>query len=647
MKKHQLLLAAALLASAAACSNAPAGPGGAQGAYQRGLAALEKGQPRDARIEFLNAIKANPDDARIRMAQARTYLLLGDGVAAEAEIARARALKVPVAETHHLMAHALLLQARSEEAVAEASKAPPAHAAYAARMRGRAQMALGNAGAAGTAFDEALATAGGKDDTWVWTDLARFRRGTSDVAGAVAAADRAVQLDPKNIEALQLRGELTRTQYGLAAAMPWFDRALQIDPNHVPTLVERAATLGDLGRMKDMLAETRKILTIQPNNPVAYYLQAMLAARAKKFDLARSLFQRTGGALDDKPAGMLLASAIDFETGNAEQAIARLQKLVGAQPDNVKARRLLAASQWRLGDAAGTIQTLRPLADRPDADSYVLTLIGKAYDRQGNADLAARYLARAAEPQRRTATALLDSPIDDTRLAQLRRKLEASPRDAQLQIQLIRALLGRGMGDEALQRARTLQAGSPGVPDAHVLVGDARGILGDYKGAVEEYRKAANLAFTEPVAMRLIEALRNSGNSNGAARVLELYLTQNPQNVPAQYLAANAFLQAKQWDGAIAIYERLRKRVGDRDATMLNNLAWAYSEKGAYSRALPIAKKAWELDKNNPATTDTYGWLLYKSGSDKTQGLALLEQASRGSPSDSQIRDHLAAARRG
>jgi tetratricopeptide (TPR) repeat protein len=313
----------------------------------------------------------------------------------------------------------------------------------------------------------------------------------------------------------------------------------------------------------------------------------------------------------------------------------------------VKARRLLAASQWRLGDVAGTIQTLRPLADRPDADSYVLTLIGKAYDRQGNAEAAAGYLARAAEPQRRTATALLDGPVDDAQLAALRRKLELSPKDAQLQIQLIRALLGRGLGSEALQRARAMQAGNPGVPDAHVLVGDARGITGDYKGAVEEYRKAANLAFTEPVAMRLIEALRNSGNSSGAARVLELYIQQNPQNVPAQLLAANAFLQAKQWDGAIAIYERLRKRIGDRDATLLNNLAWAYSEKGDYARALPLARKAWELDKKNPATSDTYGWLLFKSGQDKAQGLALIEQASRGAPTDAQIRDHLAAARRG
>ena len=36
----------------------------------------------------------------------------------------------------------------------------------------------------------------------------------------------------------------------------------------------------------------------------------------------------------------------------------------------------------------------------------------------------------------------------------------------------------------------------------------------------------------------------------------------------------------KDWPEAIRIYESLRLRLGDNDATVLNNLAWAYSESG-------------------------------------------------------------------
>ena len=42
---------------------------------------------------------------------------------------------------------------------------------------------------------------------------------------AIATADVAV-LAKLNAEAVELRAELTRSQYGLKAALPWFDRAL-------------------------------------------------------------------------------------------------------------------------------------------------------------------------------------------------------------------------------------------------------------------------------------------------------------------------------------------------------------------------------------------------------------------------------------
>jgi cellulose synthase operon protein C len=630
-----------LLAGAAACSNAPATP---EEAYRRGLEALAEGQPRTARIEFLNAIKADPDNKALRLAQARTYLLLGDGAAAEDELKRANALGLAEAETAHLMAHALLLQGQAERAVAEAAKAGPANAAYGHRMAGRAWQALGRMEDAAQAFDRALAAA--PNDGALWADIGRFRRDTGEVAGAIEAADRAVALDPRNVEALILRGELTRNQYGLAAAVPWFDRALDIDPENLPALIERAATLGDLGRTRDMLADTRRILSVSPGHPAAYYYQAMLAARGRDYELARSLYRRTGGAFDNRPAAMLLAGTIELGAGNAALATRPLQRLLEAQPGNVKARRLLGSAQWRSGDAAAAVRTLRPLADRPDADAYTLSVIGKAYARLGDEAAAARYLARAAAP-RPSALAALENPLADGEIETLRRTAERQPNSAPAQVALIRALLGRGLGPEALQRARRLLAANRGTPDAYVLVGDALAIQGDYAAAVSAYRSAANLAFNEPVALRLVEALRNSGDQRGASQVLALFLQQNPQNVAATIVAADANLQARRWPEAIALYERARRRLGDRDATLLNNLAWAYAESGDYERAVPLARRAWQLEPRNPATADTLGWLLFRSGEDRVGGLALLEQAVRGAPSDAEIRAHLKDARGG
>lgn len=637
----RVALTALALLAAAACSNA--GPESADQAYQRGLQALAQGQPRTARIEFLNAIKARPDDRNLRLAQARTYLLLGDGASAEAELKRAKALGMAESETGHLMAHALLLQGQAERAIAEARKAGPAYAAYADRMLGRAYQLTGKLDEAAAAFDRALAAA--PDDSALWTDIADFRRATGETAGAIQAADRAVALGSRNVEALRLRGELTRGQYGLAAAMPWFDRALEIDPANVALLIERAATLGDLGRTREMLADTRRILGVSSNNPSAYYLQAMLAARGRDFALARSLYRRTGGAFDNRPAAMLLAGTIELGSGNSSLAMGPLKRLLKAQPGNIKARRLLGSAQWQSGDARAAIATLRPLADRPDADAYTLSIIGKAYARLGD-QAAAGYLGRAAAP-RPSATAPLDDPLGDGQLAAIRRDAAAWPDAAGPQVVLIRALLGRGLGPEALQRARRLQAAAPGAPDAHVLVGDALAVQGEYAGAAGAYRRAANLAFNEPVALRLIEALRNSGDEQGAAKVLTLFLQQNPQNVSGQTMAANAYMQARRWPEAIAHYEAVRKRLGNNDSTLLNNLAWAYAETGDYDRAIPLAQRAVALEPRNPVTADTLGWLLFRSGKDRVRGVSLLEQAARGAPTDEDIRAHLRDAREG
>lgn len=558
--------------------------------------------------------------------QARLYLQRGDGIAAEEALRRAREAGTPEAETRHLLAHALLIQGQAGRAAAEAERAAPAHAAYGARIAGRAYLAAGDAARAAEAFQRALRA--GPNDSRVWTDFARFRRATGDLAGAIQAADAAVRLDPRNAEALTLRGELTRGQYGLAASIPWFDRALAIDPDNVIALLERAATLGDLGRTIDMLRDTRRVLELSPGHPMAYYLQAMLAARARDFALAGTLWRLTNGRLDSIPAGMLLASAIDYETGNPGAAAERLQRLVERQPGNRKARRLLAAAQWRAGDVAATIAALRPVADRADADSYSLALLGQALERAGDATGAARYRARAAQSQLRALTALDPAAISPEQLAALRTAASANPNDLSAKVALIAGLLRSGAGAEALQRALRVQAANPGAPDAHVLAGDVRGALGDFTGAAGDYRRAANIAFTEPVAVRLIEALWRAGQDGEATDVLNLFLEQNPRNVAALLLAGSRHMEAGDWEAAADIYESLRPRLGDNDSTLLNNLAAAYAESGAYDEAIPLARRAWELDRANPATADTLGWILFRSGR-RAEGLALLQQARR------------------
>ena len=146
------------------------------------------------------------------------------------------------------------------------------------------------------------------NDSDVWTDVARFRRSSGDLAGALEAADRAVAARPRNAEALALRGELTRGQYGLAAAIPWFDRALEVDPRQCRG-ADRARR--DLWRHGPDERHARRRAQGPPPRPAAIpraYLSGGGARRARPQFRTRAIaLERAPAARSTtRPAGMLL-----------------------------------------------------------------------------------------------------------------------------------------------------------------------------------------------------------------------------------------------------------------------------------------------------------------------------------------------------
>ena len=94
---------------------------------------------RTARVEFLNALQADP--GRQGGAGACRRGSISRSATASPPNRRSCAPARPACrptETAHLLAHAKLLQGDARAALAEAAGAAPAHEAYAARIRGRA-----------------------------------------------------------------------------------------------------------------------------------------------------------------------------------------------------------------------------------------------------------------------------------------------------------------------------------------------------------------------------------------------------------------------------------------------------------------------------------------------------------------------------
>ena len=78
----------------------------------------------------------------------------------------------------------------------------------------------------------------------------------------------------------------------------------------------------------------------------------------------------------------------------------------------------------------------------------------------------------------------------------------------------------------------------------------------------------------------------------------------------------------------------------------VTNLAYAYLMLGNGAKANEFAGRALKAAPNHPSVLDTVGWVRFKTGQDRTGGLALLRRAATLAPQNTTIRAHLAEAER-
>lgn len=569
-----------------------------------------RGVSLERRAELQEAIADNPQAIAERVELARVAIRLGDGVGAEAAVNGALAAGGNEAALRPLLARAFAMQGEGQRALKtiDGGAIIPEMIGEAAWVAGDVHLSNGDLGAARDAYDRAVREL--PRNSALWVDVARFRGASADTAGARDAVDFAIELDKTNSAALAYKANLIRAEDGLKASLTWYDRALAADLDNASALIDQAATLGDLGRYRDMLVALRHAATVVPGDPRIYYLQAVLAARADNYRLARSLLQRTRGAIDDQPGFMLLSAVVELELGGEAVAATWADRLLVEQPYNFTARRILAAANWADGDADGAIEALVPIVDRSDADSWSLLLAARAaseLDRRGEA---ADYLARAATLTRGAAVPFAAN-YDYGVLTQV---ADAEPLNPGVAIPAIGADILRGNGEGAVARAARLRDANRGVAEAHILLGDAALAGGRFDLAVQAYRAARDLDASERSTLRLANALFRAGDAAGSGAAILALRDSQPSSIAADRLAGHLAMDLAHWDEAIAHFERVRARIGDRDVVILRDLARAWAAKGDDVRALALIDRAYRLQPLNAGIMRIYADLLAKRG---------------------------------
>ncbi|MCK9542615.1 MAG: tetratricopeptide repeat protein [Novosphingobium sp.] len=531
--------------------------------------------------------------------QAVADLERSDGIAAETRLRRALAEGARREDVAALMGEAWLDQgdpARAEEWLAPAAFSPGT-AARGFRELSRLRRLQGDVPAARAALDRALAAAPG--DAGLWVDLAALRYADGQHYAAIEAADRALEADPRHAGALVFKGMLVRDANGLAAGLPWFEAALEADPRNLDALGEYAATLGDLNRATEMLAATRKMLAIDGKNPRAFFLQAVMAARAGETALARRLLSRMGERMARVPAAILLRGALELDAGNAQAAVEVLSRLADAQPANERARALLARALAQAGNWADLQMRFGREAERPDASPYILALLARAHEVAGRRDLAAPLLDRGAQAFSRPLAPVPQSPVG--------------------------GLLAKGNRSGALGQAQRLFAAHSGNATSHAALGDALLANGRPAEAAERYAESAKVRLDASLLIRWSVALEAAGRGGEAAGLVERYLSQHPSSLAGARLAAAIARGQGDWPRAVELLAFVRANGAGRDLRVLVDLAEARLRAGENEEAVETAREAYTLHRGSGFAANALGLAL--EGSDGNAARALLAKA--------------------
>ena len=531
------------------------------------------------------------------LAAAAEALARGDGIAAEVAARKGLEAGAPPNEVAALIGEAELLQGDLGDARRWLG---PADFSPATRERGfhalaRLEMQEGDLAAAAEAFDKALQTGGGNARLWV--DIGRLRYLAGQHHSVRDASARALALDPEDPRALEFQAQLVRDAQGVRAALPLLERALALAPDDLGLLGEYAATLGEAGRHRDMLRVARRMVEIDPRHPRAYYLQAVLAARAGLDDLARRLLSRTRGAYETVPAGLMLAGILELRAGNAALAVGRFDELARRQPENATARLLLGRALLANGEANEVVARLGPAADRADASRYLLALVGRAHEQLGRRQEAARYLDRAAAA-RVAPIAVLAT--------------DGGTSAAAAAVSEIRGLLAQGRNAEALNRAGALRTQFPGSIDVDVLSGDVFLLAGDPQAALAAYERAAEVRRDFALVERMVAAQREVGRHDAALQTLADYAARNPRSAAASAMLGRMLAENGDRERALPMLAYARDlRPGD--PALLADLAELELAGGDAASAAETAREAYRLHRANGAVAATLARVLAAS----------------------------------
>jgi tetratricopeptide (TPR) repeat protein len=193
-----------------------------------------------------------------------------------------------------------------------------------------------------------------------------------DFDKALQLLQPALQTSPNNPQLWTLQGLAYSEKGDQKSALGSYQAALKISPDYLPAL-EGAAQLEYEAGSADAMPLLERVLRLRPQDPTTHAMLAVLAYKSGDCTTATKHFSQSESILTSQPAALQEYGACLLQLKQTDKAVHVFQELLASQPDDVRARRGLAAVQLAAGRPQDALATLQPLLDaNPDVSTMRL-----------------------------------------------------------------------------------------------------------------------------------------------------------------------------------------------------------------------------------------------------------------------------------
>jgi tetratricopeptide (TPR) repeat protein len=550
--------------------------------------------------------------------------------------------------------------------------APGRHA-----LRGRILADAGRVTEAHKEIERALASA--PDDVEVHVARAFLQLRSDSTTLAMVTLDGLAIEHPEDPVVFEARAEARRTVGDHDGAIVDLETALGLHAHRPRARLALARLLQDAERFPDASEHYRELLENNPNHPEALEGLGACSLALGDSEMAEAAFRRAIDSTPEFAAPYLALGKLVGSQGRTDEAITWLRKARARATDDpdlyIRAGLELAEIHLRLGEPGNALAIAEAILARVPGSAAARVVRGRALAAGGGGDASGDELERIASRPEATkdeilawAAWLLDRDRPDDALDAADRVIEDDPADPTARVVRARALAAGGRVDAAERELHEVIMGPVPIAAAHLALAHLYLDAGRYPDAIFQAREGQTLAPDDPELSAVIgSAALELENFDAARAAFERQRTLCPaspkpwlnlgrvelrENRPAE--AAASFRRARELDPslwmasyllglaedqagrpveAVAAYRSVLSN-NERVAEAHNNLAWLLADRDFDPVLAEVhARRAIELQPDNPHALGTLGWAQYKNRR-LDEAVVSLTKASRALPDD-------------